>query len=364
MKRMKRTIGLILLSVMVLSNFAGPMKADASETTMPKAIDYDNTYDISKYWEGRQAPTKAGYVFGGWFTKEGTDYSPIKEADLKENGVGAYEGAYAKFVPAYVLSVKAQLQKATEDEKTRTDSTFLRVISAVDSTQYKNVGFDVLFNKKTPFAVEENKKTVITTVYEKLENDEDKIVASQEFGEPATHFSVLKINSIKETNYSKVIYVTPYWTTMDGTKVEGLSKYVRVIDGYTSNKYISVPVNLLTGNPVAAGKIQMKYDYKTLNYVGYDTGVLLPNMEINVDASNGVIKFIGNASVGENSTYTDVNPASEIYANVWFQKKPDDEITNAGASVPERWEFLMSNLSFCNWDEIPITNVEAWDTRY
>lgn len=349
---------------MVLSNFAVPMKADASATTMPETIDYDDKYEISKYWEDRKAPTKAGYVFGGWFTKEGTDYLPIKEAEIVANGVNAYAGAYAKFVPAYVLSVRAQLQKATEDDETRGDSTFLRVISAVDSTQYKNVGFDVLFNKKTPFAAEEDKKTVITTVYEELANAEGTIKAREEFGAPATHFSVLKINSIQEKNYSKVIYVTPYWTTMDGTKVEGMSKYVRVTDGYTSNKYISVPVNLLTGDLVAAGKIQMEYDHKTLNYVGYDTGVLLPNMEINVDASNGVIKFCGNASVGENNTYTDVDPASGIYANVWFQKKSDAEIASAGASVPERWKFLMSNLSFCNWNETMITNVEAWDTRY
>ena len=363
MRKMKRTIGLIMISLMLLSNFAVPMKADASETTMPETIDYDDTYPIATYWEDKVAPTKPGYVFGGWFTKNGTEYLPIKEAEIVAQGVEKFKGAYAKFVPAYVLSVRAQLQKATEDDETRGDSTFLRVISAVDSTQYKNVGFDVLFNKKTPFAEEQDKKTVITTVYEELANDDEgTIKATEEFGAPATHFSVLKINSIKAKNYSKVIYVTPYWTTMDGTKVEGISKYVRVIDGYTSNKYISVPVNLLTGDPVAAGKIQMKYDYETLNYVGYDTGVLLPNMEINVDTSTGVITFIGNASVGENNTYTDVDPTSGIYANVWFQKKSDTEI--AGASVPERWEFLMSNLSFCNWSEAMITNVEAWNTRY
>lgn len=364
MKRMKKTIGFILISIMVFSNFVVPVKADTLETTMPEQIDYDNTYEIATYWKNRTAPAKSGYVFGGWYTKNDTTYTPIKEAELNQNGVDAFEGAYAKFVPAYVLSVKAQLQKATEDEETRGDSTFLRVISAVDSTQYKNVGFDVLFNKKTPFATEEDKKTVITTVYENLSNDEGEINAREEFGAPATHFSVLRINSIKEKNYAKVIYVTPYWTTMDGTKVEGISKYVRVMDGYTSNKYISVPVNLLTGDAVAAGKIHMEYDYKTLNYVGYDTGVLLPNMEVNVDESNGVIKFVGNAMVGENNQYQDVEPESDIYANVWFQKKPDDEITNAGATVPERWEFLMSNLSFCDWNENWVKNVKAWDTRY
>ena len=365
MKSVKRTIGLILISLMLLSNFAIPMKADASESTMPEQIDYDNeNYEIAAYWEDRIAPTKPGYVFGGWYTKNDTKYTPIREAEIVDKGVEAFEGAYAKFVPAYVLSVKAQLQKTTEDDATRGDSTFLRVISAVDSTQYKNVGFDVLFNKKTPFSDEENKKTVITTVYESLKNDEGEIFATEEFGSPATHFSVLKINSIKAKNYTKVIYVTPYWTTMDGTKVEGISKYVRVMDGYTSHKYISIPVNLLTGDAVAAGRVQMEYDYKTLRYIGYDAGVVLPKMEAHVDESNGVIKFVGNATVGENNQYEEVEPESGIYANVWFQKKSDAEISEAGATVPERWEFFMSNLSFCDWNENWVTNVKAWDTRY
>ena len=364
-KTMKKVIGLIMISVMLLSNFAVPMKVNASENPMPEEINYDNeNYEIASYWGNRTAPTKPGYVFGGWYVKNNTKYTPIREAEIVDNGVAAFEGAYAKFVPAYVLSVKAQLQKATEEDNTRGDSTFLRVISAVDSTHYKNVGFTVLFNKKVPFADEENKKTVITTVYESLKNDEGEIIASQEFGEPATHFSVLRINKILKGNYTKVIYVTPYWTTMDGTKVEGIAKYVRVMDGYTSNRYISVPVNLLTGDAVAAGKVHMEYDYKTLRYIGYDAGVLLPKMEINVDEANGVIKFIGNATVGENNQYEEVEPESGIYANVWFQKKTDEEIANAGATVPDRWEFLMSNLSFCDWDEKWVKNVKAWDTRY
>lgn len=356
--------GFLVIAMVAAGITMVPVKVDATgTTTIPETVDYDDTLEIADYWKTRTAPTKEGYVFGGWYTKTVTgevpSYTPLKEATLKEvKDLATLENVCAKFVPSYVLSVRAQLQKETESEETRGTSTYLRVISAVDSTDYKNVGFDILFNKKTLFADEEQEKTVITTVYENIANDEGSINATALFGAPATHFSVLRIDEIKERHYEKVIYVTPYWTTMDGTKVEGLAKYVRVMDGYTTNQYISVPVNLLTGDAIAAGAIQMTYDYKTLKYVGYDSGVLLPEMEANVDETNGIIKFVGNATITDN-TATAVEPESDIYANVWFQKIPN-------TTAPAHWEFKMDNENavFCNWAEEDITNVKAWDARY
>ena len=138
---------------------------------------------------------------------------------------------------------------------------------------------------------------------------------------------------------------------MDGTRVEGLAKYVRVMDGYASNRYISVPVNLLDGDAVAAGKLQMKYDQTKLEYVGFDSGVILPEMEVNVNASSGLINFVGNGT----DTNKDMDPTSGIYANVWFKKSTKDSA---------HLEFDVKNLEFCNWGEEIISNVKAWDIQY
>ena len=371
MKKMKQLIASILVIAMALScAMIFPENTTAANTTeIPESVDYDASYSISAYWNERKAPTKAGYVFGGWYTEttvnDGKKYTALKEADLvKVEDLDALENVCAKFVPAYVLSVRAQMQAATENEETRGESTDLRVLSAVDSTSYQNVGFDVLFNKRTPFASSEEEKTVKTSVYKNIRNTDGEINATEVFGSPATHFSVLKIEEIKSKNYEKVIYVTPYWTTMDGTRVEGISKYVRIMDGYTSNQYISVPINLLTGDAVAAGKIQMQYDYQTLNYVGYDTGVLLPKMEINVDSANGIIHIVGNTEPSEDNQFNNVDPESDIYGNVWFQRKTAQEMEDAGVQLPARWDFLMQEESFCDWSENMIDNVEAWHVRY
>ena len=138
---------------------------------------------------------------------------------------------------------------------------------------------------------------------------------------------------------------------MDGTRVEGLAKYVRVMDGYASNRYISVPVNLSEGSAVAAGKLQMKYDQTKLEYVEFDSGVLLPEMEAKANASTGLINFVGNGS----DTSKDVDPASGIFANVWFKKLTNDT---------SHLEFDIKNFEFCNWALNMVDNVKAWDLQY
>ena len=336
----KKVLAGILTIALAISSISVMAYAEDNNNQL---IDESGSYAIGDYWSERKAPIKEDYVFGGWYKEIGDAYEPLTANEAEET-----ETAYAKFVPAYVLSVKAQNEAGVTAD---TDNTSVRIITSLDSKQYKKVGFDIwLANKKQLFK-EDNTALETTRVYRGVMVGDTPKDANVLFGTASQYVGVWELTNIAKSNYNKIIYVRPYWITMDGTKVEGLSKYVRVMDGYTSHKYISVPVNLLTGDAVAAGKVQMEYDYKTLRYIGYDAGVLLPKMEVHVDESNGVIKFVGNATVGENSQYEEVEPESGIYANVWFQKKTDAEISNAGATIPERWKFFMSNLSFCDWNE-------------
>ena len=95
----------------------------------------------------------------------------------------------------------------------------------------------------------------------------------------------------------------------------------------------------------------MSYD-TNLTYIGYEAGVLLPNMKVNTDTA-GKIKFVGNAT----NVNQDVEPASDIYANVWFQVKDN-------TNTSKRWNFTMLEGDFCNWAEDLITDVKAWDVWY
>lgn len=359
MKRLKQLLaGFLAVAMVVAIATSAPMKADATNTTetvyeKDDGVIYvsDTTkHDFETLWKDRIAPTRAGHVFGGWYIKNNDDtFTAIKESQ----GASVDQNAEvcAKFVPAEVLSVRAQLETKTENTNGDTDKTYLRLLSAVNGLDYQNAGFDIFYNK----VIEEQDSPKITKVYSSISNsetDNKEISASQVFGKAATHFSVLRVADIEQINYKLVIYVTPHWTTLDGTTVYGQAKYVRVMDGYADNHYISVPINFLTGSPVAAGQIEMNYDNR-LELVDFDEGLLMPEMEYH-DSKNGTVKFVANVA-----NKTNIEPGKDIYANVWFKVKSGVDTTTVA-----EWDFQMKNLEFCNWNTDDITDIEAWDVKY
>ena len=356
MKTMKQILtSLLVVAMLVTSMMIMPLQADASENVINGENDViyvsdETNLKFSDYWtaDKKTAPIREGYVFGGWYTKDGENMKAIKESE----GAGV-TSAYAKFVPAEVLSVRAQIEKATETGNGNTDSTYVRLLSGVNGLEYQKVGFDIYYNKKHHETNED--ATNITKVFSSLKNDEtdsQPIQPNTFFGDAATHFSVLRLAAIKQKNYAYVIYVTPQWTTLDGTLVEGQGKYVRIMDGYADNHYISVPVNFLAGSAVAAGQMEMTYDSR-LEVVGFDAGTLMPQMAYNDDKA-GTVKIVGNINGN-----TDVEPEAEIYANVWFKVKSDvntDDVTD--------WKFGMQEFSFANWKEELVKDLTAWDFEY
>lgn len=355
----KRVIACILtLTIAVSVSVSGVLSTSvvSAEELATQEVFYE-AGDMKTYWEQGKAPVKENYVFGGWFSSDGGEnYMALTPSNIDSNNDGEvdFDGtAYAKWVPSYVLSVKAQIDLASQQAgcAAGTDGkAFLRVISTVDSTDYREVGFDLFYDK----IYKETENTAITKVYASIKNDatgSGSWTPQEVFGSASNYFSILKVSNISDANCDNILYVRPYWKTMDGTRVQGVSKYIRVMDGYDENRYISVPINLMMGSPVAAGRMQMTYD-TNLTYIGYEPGVLLPNMEIRTDV-DGIVKFLGSAA----TVNADVNPASDIYANVWFQVKD-------GAVIPEQWEFKMIEGDFCNWTEELVTDILAWDICY
>ena len=302
---------------------------------------YSNQYNFSDLYGEKKAPVKEGYVFGGWYTKASDMYTPLNEEDA-----ATAENVYAKFVPSYVLSIKAQ--NAENTTETMTGNTSTRIITSVDSKSYQMVGFEIyLGNSTTP--LKNNGNALETSrVYTGIKIGTGETAktknATQIFGTASKHVAVWELTDIAKVNHSKIIYVRPYWKTMDGTKVYGLAKYVHIEDDYKN--YVSVPVNLLTGEVVAAGTMSLKYNTE-LTFVGFEAGRLLPEMSYIHSEDNNTIKMLGNTK-----KTTDVVNADGIYANLRFEKPRDTT------------DFDITVGQFCNWDEEKITTLKAWDITY
>lgn len=342
-----------ILTVSGLSVMTANVKAADPEGTVvtTEGIKYVPS-NMSDYWSTgeKKAPEMTDYIFAGWYQKSGEQYTALKEAELQ----APVEYAYAKFVSAQVLSVKAQIDAVTNEKGAeRETNASMRLVSSVDSTDYQKVGFKVLLANKSDLGTLETTKlynglkvsTAATTVYK----------ANQIFGSQAKYFSVWRLDNIAKANDTKIINVTPYWITMDGTKVEGLTKYVHVEDGYMG--YISIPINLRTAQQIAAGSLTLKYPEGLVlaaDKVEFDGVFPAEEMKF-YDTGNNTVNFVGNASTVDSNV-----AASGIYANIRFTAG-NSGYTGAGTGS---WlDFQVGSEAFCDWAENTVS-VDAWDIRY
>lgn len=354
-----------LTSIFVLSAMVIAPKAAEEDGRITNGEIIYIPCEMNSYWKGnsKSAPVEEGFIFAGWYTKNG-DGLPValQEDALSESNIPT--GTYAKFVPSYVLSVKTQVETAAEvlsTSENKPDSTSMRLLTAVDSVAYQEIGFEILYGANE---VKGTDTKPITKVYRQMKmtsNEQETPVSAKEtFGEAAEYLAALDINTINQGSFASKIYVRPYWKTLDGTKVEGLSKNVRVEDKYKDNRYISVPVNLLTDGvnsvSVAAGQIEVKYNKEkfkvatdTEGNAKIDTGRLLKEMDSRVDADAGKIIFVGNAASVE-----DIIKADGLFANIRFIRNTGyDNAKEADLEIEKK------TIMFCDWDESE-KNVSAW----
>lgn len=317
-----------------------------------------SSYDMSNYWKDdtKTAPVKLGYIFAGWYVSEdGEKVHALNKDELDATDLP--ENTYAKFVPDSVLTVKTQVEakaEVTSTSEEKPDSTYMRVLSTVDSGAYEGVGFEILYGEAE---IQGSNKEPITAAYKrmKLSKDSTEVLTATEVfeSEASQYFIALDIKNIGKSSYSSKIYVRPYWITLDGTKVEGFGKYVRVEDKYTDYDYISVPVNLLTdgANPVkvAAGTVEVEYDQTKFSVANIDTGRLLKEMTCHVDEENGIIKFVANEKTVDNYITAD-----GLYASIRFDKKTGNEnATENDLKLTKRV------IKFIDWKE-EVQDVNVW----
>lgn len=317
MRNNKKLIACMLSSITVLFGvIAMPTQANAAGNTITvqSEIQYEETaYETFSGMCGKTAPTKEGYLFGGWYKDANGTTCVSKTEDVQ-----ASEKVYAKFVPAQVLSVKAQNYSTTTEASEKTTT---RMISSIDCRSYQNVGFEIV-NMETGKTITSDP---INTVYEKLAvfsgEKREEYTSKQIFGEIANateqNFIVLSLKNIPQAKWDTDIYVRPFWTTHDGVRVYGLGKYVYVNDGVKG--WASIPVNLHTGANVAGGMISVTVP-EGLQYQGCRAGRVFT--EITANKNGNVIKCVGHTPDGSDVA------ADDLFAVLRFKIEGNYQVGN------------------------------------
>ena len=351
-KWMKKTIAGIMTAALVLAGTAVFPTTVKAENTDPE-IKYENRTTEFNTWKEqgtKTAPVLDGYFFGGWYK------SASEEEPLTEETAGEYNGtAYAKFVPSYVLSVKAQLSSGVSEGDGEPAS--IRILTGLDSLKYQYVGVQISLGNGS-----ELKNSEKTKVYDKVEigtgENKASVTAEQTFGATAHFYGVWKIGKISDANDANIIYVRPYWETMDGTIVYGLAKYVHVEDGY--KQYISVPINMMSGAAAAAGITTMEFENDKLDFVGVEPGRMFDDtMEYSEGANT--VKIVGNGT-----TVGSFKSNETLFANVRFQAKEDVSLYDTSTSEYKRTifpQFKALEQDFSDWNEDTV-DAGVWDIQY
>lgn len=180
-----------------------------------------STYSMPEVPEGYE-----DYLFAGWFGAKTCEKDDALDSSVQDGE------AWAKFVPAGVLSVKSQIAQ------TSTGSYNMRIISTIDTLNYGAVGFKVEYNDNGKI-INIPIKEVYTRIKATAESGVDYNFSPKVVNTKSEYFmtaTLLNINSEKTGNIFRVV---PYWKTMDGTMVNGVNRYVAVDDGIASNDAMS-----------------------------------------------------------------------------------------------------------------------------
>lgn len=429
-KRTKKVVAFILLTLsLMVSGSIFPfvnVSAAQAETSTP-VVDVDKVVykdytgaEMKTYW-GIKAPEYEGYYFGGWY-KAASERQAIKYESNK-NEIADDATVYAKFVPSYMLNVKVQ-NSANIDERDgewetepgTSNKTNIRMISSIDSTRYREVGFHVFVNGKrlnSKTNTKYNKTVYENIVVRNAEGKEvNKYTARDLFGLNETDnpdinpkLIIANFTNIPEAAWKTSIYVRPYWITFDGIEVRGNGRYIHVEDGIKG--YVTVPVNLQglydDASGIVAGTLDVKYDSAKLTFIdaisgntdaGYKAGIDLNTMAvkqsevveegsnlkkikcaairkisvdsketIDIDEGNIVpnmyaaVKRITDTTSEEYEKARAYETVNNMYVTLRF--KPTDEYKGVGDFL----NFNVSNISFCDTAEEAVS-VDIWDVRY
>ena len=326
-KGLKKLVVLLFFvaSVMVIAK----KEVNAAETSTIYVRQFDGS-DVSVYKQDNKAPIPEmsatqynDWIFAGWYTNEACT------AAMTTNP-SAGTMYYAKFVPSEILNVKCQV---SADTTSTSDASDMRLVSSVDSLQYKEVGFEVSYNGGNTIKISSS------TVYRKIEAAKDGVAyaySPEIFELDSEYFITATLKNIANKNFYKGFYIKAYWVTLDGTTVYGTSRYARVEDSYLN--IANVPVRVVTEATLAAGEERtatITYDATKFVYTdnidatlkdevassspGYANGSVFGTITI----SNSVVDNVGTITITGTATDT-----ASLHGEVAHLRLKANNVTN------------------------------------
>lgn len=165
-----------------------------------------------------------GYVFAGWFTDE-----TGKDALTSTSNVSK---AYAKYVDARVLSVKAQVSAVGKKvEGSETEYRDIRFVTTVDTLKYAEVGFVIAIDGKEQFTTKTEEVSRMLYAVGSENEPDTKYTPNGNVCGISKYFAAHNLYNVPDTAYNTNITVTPYWKTLDGTTVYGTASVKTVQAG-------------------------------------------------------------------------------------------------------------------------------------
>lgn len=194
-----------------------------TETCTPEVVPYTEGFEAGKEPTDMADYNAKGYVFAGWFTNE-----ECTKALTKDNQANVTQ-AYAKYVDAEILSVKAQVSGNLYDTNTENDGTgAIRFVTTIDSRKYQKVGFvlKVKDGAKEATVGSDEIYEVLYAVNETSKEAELIDYRPDRFSPESEFFKTFTLTGFTDSdtatfNFDTQITATPYWITQDGTTVYG-----------------------------------------------------------------------------------------------------------------------------------------------
>ncbi len=192
---MKKLLSAVLSLAMVLSLFTAGASAVLA--------------DLPEVSEGK--------IFGGYYT-DSSYARPSSE-----------ETAFIKEVDAAVLTVKFQTLLGANEQD---ESTKLRVVTTVDSLNYKSIGIKISVGGGEPTAYTTKKVAKKITGSDGLRDLE---YGPAEFSPESEYFCAFNI-TVPKSRFNTELRFTPFWVTMDGQEVEGTARSFTI----SENEYFNL----------------------------------------------------------------------------------------------------------------------------
>ena len=285
--------------------------------------------DSYKASEPYSYPSRDDTVFAGWFCDD-----TFEVAYRETTGT-----ATAKFVDKDILSVKYQLTVGANDAQ---EYTKLRIITTVDSLKYRKVGFRIEYAGNVL-----DKAT--TNVYKTLTGTDGVTgfnYSPTVFSPDSAYFCAYNVK-VMQNRFDTELDVTPYWITLDGTRVEGEERTIKINAAQVNSgtKYSTLydavaaassgdTVTLLQDQAVSSvitldKNLAIAGNY-TVTHPESDSTILAVSSGKTLTVSNGVI-LSGAVSMGTGSTLSVQGSASIGTADAGID--PEGGITVTGSNA-------------------------------